>query len=214
MRVAAAAMLLGVVNAGAPNPMGALQLRAQWQRAWPLRAPDFSLPVIITHAALRRAAAGKQIPGPANMQPATVAAWHKNMHLWRDAYKKTTSYSDKIYSDPQLKWTQTSYMQPQMHPYDRYFYDPVAHKYTVQKWLDDVNKRYGGVDSILMWPTYGLLGIISCLTPSICDRLGSIKLRHVLQSTKYLQSTSTGSNLTQICGKFDPSGQVHEHWHG
>ena len=36
---------------------------------------------------------------------------------------------------------------------DRYFYDPVAHKYTVKKWLDDVNARYGGVDSILMWPT-------------------------------------------------------------
>ena len=36
---------------------------------------------------------------------------------------------------------------------DRDFYDPVAHKYTVQKWLDDVNARYGGVDSILLWPT-------------------------------------------------------------
>ena len=23
----------------------------------------------------------------------------------------------------------------------------------MQRWLDDVNKRYGGVDSMLMWPT-------------------------------------------------------------
>jgi iron(II)-dependent oxidoreductase len=84
---------------------------------------------------------------------ATVAAWHKDMQTWRDAYKKTTKYSDEIYADPQLTWTQTSYMQPQMHPYDLYFYDRVEHKYTVQKWLDDVKARYGGVDSILMWPT-------------------------------------------------------------
>ena len=30
--------------------------------------------------------------------------------------------------------------------------------YTVQKYLDDVNVRYGGVDSILMWPTYTNIG--------------------------------------------------------
>jgi gamma-glutamyl hercynylcysteine S-oxide synthase len=38
-----------------------------------------------------------------------------------------------------------------MHPYDRFFFD--GKNYTVQRWLDDVNARYGGVDSILMWPT-------------------------------------------------------------
>jgi len=45
-----------------------------------------------------------------------------------------------------------------MHPYDRFFFDPVADNYTVQKYLDDVNKRYGGVDSILLWPTYTNIG--------------------------------------------------------
>jgi hypothetical protein len=33
-----------------------------------------------------------------------------------------------------------------MHPYDRYFFD--GENYTVQKWLDDVDARYGGVDSV------------------------------------------------------------------
>ena len=46
-----------------------------------------------------------------------------------------------------------------MHPYDRLFFDPTADNYTVQRWLDDVNARYGGVDSILMWPTYTNIGI-------------------------------------------------------
>ena len=38
--------------------------------------------------------------------------------------------------------------------YDRLFFDPTigpAGNYTVKRWLDDVNERYGGVDSILMW---------------------------------------------------------------
>lgn len=48
-----------------------------------------------------------------------------------------------------------------MHPYDRFFFDPTIGDmgdYTVQKWLDDVNQRYGGVDAILMWPTYTNIG--------------------------------------------------------
>lgn len=59
----------------------------------------------------------------------------------------------------QLSWTQDSYIQPQMHPYDRYFYDPITQNYTVQRWLDDLTKRYGGIDSVLLWPTYTNIGI-------------------------------------------------------
>ena len=42
---------------------------------------------------------------------------------------------------------------------DRYFYDPVAHKYTVDRYLDDVTRRYGGIDSVLIWHTYTNIGI-------------------------------------------------------
>ncbi len=42
---------------------------------------------------------------------------------------------------------------------DRYFYDPVAGKYTVDKYLDDLEKRYGGIDSVLIWPVYPNIGI-------------------------------------------------------
>ena len=42
---------------------------------------------------------------------------------------------------------------------DRYFYDPVAGKYTVDRYLDDVTKRYGGIDAVLLWPVYPNIGI-------------------------------------------------------
>jgi len=46
---------------------------------------------------------------------------------------------------------QHSFMQPQMMVHGRYFYDAVAGKYTVARYLDDFEKRYGGIDAALVW---------------------------------------------------------------
>ena len=43
--------------------------------------------------------------------------------------------------------------------HDRYFYDPVAGRYTVDRYLDDLEKRYGGIDAVLIWATYPNMGI-------------------------------------------------------
>jgi gamma-glutamyl hercynylcysteine S-oxide synthase len=60
---------------------------------------------------------------------------------------------------PALQWTQAEFIQPQMMVQGRYFYDPVAHKYTVDRYLDDLEKQYGGIDAVLIWPTYPNMGI-------------------------------------------------------
>src|SRR5438093_1384711 len=52
-------------------------------------------------------------------------------------------------------------MQPQMMVQDRYFYDPAAGKYTVDRYLDDLEKRYGGIDAVLIWHTYTNIGVDS-----------------------------------------------------
>ena len=43
--------------------------------------------------------------------------------------------------------------------HDRFFYDSGAHRYTVSRFLDDLRDRYGGIDSVLVWPYYPNLGI-------------------------------------------------------
>jgi hypothetical protein len=88
---------------------------------------------------------GEQIPGPDASKP--TSEWLKSMLEWRTFVRDPKWYTGKAYEDPQLKWTRTSYIQPQMHPYDRLFFDPSIGKdgsYTVQKYLDDCKKRYGG----------------------------------------------------------------------
>ena len=43
-------------------------------------------------------------------------------------------------------------------PYDRYFFDDRSNNYTVQRYLGDLKVRYGGIDSLLLWPTYTNIG--------------------------------------------------------
>ena len=50
-------------------------------------------------------------------------------------------------------------MQAQMMIEDRYFFDPVTGTYTVDRYLDDLEKRFGGIDSVLIWPSYPNVGI-------------------------------------------------------
>jgi gamma-glutamyl hercynylcysteine S-oxide synthase len=85
--------------------------------------------------------------------------WLRDVQHWRDERRIRIGYSGARYDDPALKWAQSSFMQPQMMAHDRYFYDPVAGRYTVDRYVDDLEKRYGGIDAVLIWPTYPNMGI-------------------------------------------------------
>ncbi|HLW79188.1 MAG TPA: formylglycine-generating enzyme family protein, partial [Terriglobia bacterium] len=95
-------------------------------------------------------------PGPA--APA-VDAWRSDVRHWRDERRIRIGYDGSQYTRPELAWTQSSFIQPQMMIEERYFYDPAAGRYTVDRYLDDLERRYGGIDSVLIWHTYPNLGI-------------------------------------------------------
>ncbi len=115
---------------------------------------------------------GQQIPGPVCLVahppweggsvPCADSAhkdWLADVTHWRMERRIRVGYDPARYEMPALKWTQSSFFQPQMMVQDRYFYDPVAGKYTVDRYLDDVDKRYGGIDAVLVWATYPNMGI-------------------------------------------------------
>jgi gamma-glutamyl hercynylcysteine S-oxide synthase len=91
--------------------------------------------------------------------PAVYQSWLKDVRHWRFERKIRIGYNGWRYSAPALLWTQSSFIQPQMMVQDRYFYDPVTRRYTVDRYLDDLQKRYGGIDAVLIWPTYPNMGI-------------------------------------------------------
>jgi gamma-glutamyl hercynylcysteine S-oxide synthase len=114
----------------------------------------------------------QQIPAPACLTmhfpweggstpctPDTHEEWLKAITNWRTERRIRVGYNGDRYAMPALQWTQSSFIQPQMMVHDRYFYDPVAGNYTVNRYLDDLDKRYGGIDAVLIWATYPNMGI-------------------------------------------------------
>jgi formylglycine-generating enzyme required for sulfatase activity len=100
---------------------------------------------------------GPQIPGPATS--ADFPKWLADIQHWRMERRIRIGYDDSEYLRPELKWTQSSFIQPLVMIHERYFYDPVAGRYTVERYLDDLEHRYGGIDSVLLWQSYPNIGI-------------------------------------------------------
>ena len=98
---------------------------------------------------------------PKTCSKAETDAWLADVRHWRMERRIRAGYFGSEYERPELKWTQSSFIQPQMMIHDRYFYSPLTIKYTVDRYLDDLDQRYGGIDSVLVWPTYSNIGIDS-----------------------------------------------------
>ena len=89
----------------------------------------------------------------------SVPAWRAAMRDWRREHLMRMGYDGAEYARPELLWTQSNFVHTQMMVEDRYFYDPVAGRYTVDRYLDDLEQRYGGIDSVLIWYVYPNIGI-------------------------------------------------------
>ncbi|MDR3702676.1 MAG: SUMF1/EgtB/PvdO family nonheme iron enzyme [Candidatus Sulfopaludibacter sp.] len=100
---------------------------------------------------------GQQFPGPP-AKPDT-AEWLQELQRYREERRVRAGLDGELYDRPDLRWAQSSFIQPQVMVEDRYLYDPAARRYTVDRFLGDLDQRYGGVDSVLLWPVYPNLGI-------------------------------------------------------
>jgi len=114
----------------------------------------------------------QQIPGPKCLAmrgaweggstactPEDHRQWLADVTHWRNERRIRIGYDPSRYELPALQWTQSSFIQPQMMVQDRFFYDSAAHRYTVDRYVDDTIERYGGIDAVLIWPTYPNMGI-------------------------------------------------------
>ena len=53
----------------------------------------------------------------------------------RAAFAARTGYSGGVFDTPGLAWAKRAFIQPQFHPFDRFFYDRAAGNYTVDRAL-------------------------------------------------------------------------------
>jgi gamma-glutamyl hercynylcysteine S-oxide synthase len=141
-----------------------------WAAAFSLAAVAAAVPVLAQDSSY--SPRDQQIPPPGcftirgvwegGYQPCTARShqdWLADITHWRNERRIRVGFDPSYYDMPALKWAQSSFIQPQMMVHDRYFYDPVAGRYTVDRYLDDLEKRYGGIDAVLVWSTYPNMGI-------------------------------------------------------
>ena len=85
--------------------------------------------------------------------------WIAELQDWRREHLVRIGYDDANYRRPELQWAQRNFVQAQMMVEDRFFHDPRTGEYTIDRYLDDVQTRYGGLDSVLVWAIYPNIGI-------------------------------------------------------
>jgi formylglycine-generating enzyme required for sulfatase activity len=90
---------------------------------------------------------------------AAVPTWLAEMKVWRAEHLVRMGYDGAEYRRKELAWSQRNFVHTQMMVEDRYFYDPVAGRYTVDRYLDDLEQRFGGIDSVLIWYVYTNIGV-------------------------------------------------------
>ncbi len=100
---------------------------------------------------------GGQIPGPEDAS--ALAPWLSDLRHWRNERRIRAGYDDTDYSRPELSWTESAFVEHLLMIHDRSFYDPEARRYQIDRLLDDLDGRFGGIDAVLLWHSYPNLGI-------------------------------------------------------
>ena len=103
-----------------------------------------------------------QLSGPPNASATTE--WAKELQEYRSRCLGWLQLDGKVFET--LKWARTAYMQPLMMPFDLAFYSNGT--YTVDSYLSTLTAVYGGIDSVLLWPTYTKYGPALCCAARTC----------------------------------------------
>jgi iron(II)-dependent oxidoreductase len=96
-------------------------------------------------------------PGPAD--PSASDTWLADLERWRANRSQNLRYDGSEYERPELAWARKSVSQVQLLVWDRSIYDPEKRVYTVDKFLDETEKRIGPIDIVLLWHVYPNIGV-------------------------------------------------------
>jgi formylglycine-generating enzyme required for sulfatase activity len=96
-------------------------------------------------------------PGPSD--PGASDTWLADLQAWRANRLQYLRYDDSEYRRTETAWTRNVFSQVQLLVWDRSIYDPEKREYTVDKFLDETEKRIGPVDVVLLWHVYPNIGV-------------------------------------------------------
>ena len=96
----------------------------------------------------------------ANLEIADATADQKNsLAEYVPPQSENRGMDRRLYDEPSQKWLTKAYTCHFTFMYDRSFYDPQSGKYTMDSFLDDGEKEFGGYDVLLLWHAYPRIGV-------------------------------------------------------
>lgn len=94
--------------------------------------------------------------------PSDSAQWEifKEFLLkWREQVRKEINYDASLYDRKDFQWVRSAFNCCFLMMYDQNFYDRERNCYTIEKVLDEGQKRFGGYDIVVLWHAYPRIGL-------------------------------------------------------
>jgi len=90
--------------------------------------------------------------------PADWPRWREDLAAWRDEARERIGYRGDRYDDPATAWAATAYAVAQIWLWDERLFDRGAGRFTPERLLDWY-APYGGLDGLVLWHAYPVIGI-------------------------------------------------------
>ncbi|GAB2599202.1 SUMF1/EgtB/PvdO family nonheme iron enzyme [Pseudactinotalea suaedae] len=99
----------------------------------------------------------KIFSGPAS--PADRPAWRARLADWREEARRRLDYRGEAYEEPGAAWAQRCFTVAQVWLWDELFFDFEEQRFTPERFLEDARTRFGGLDGLVLWHAYPVIGI-------------------------------------------------------
>lgn len=98
--------------------------------------------------------------GPADA--ADLPAWRAQLTAWRDGARLrhgAETDAGSRYDRPESAWASRCFTVAQVWLWDELFFDFDAQRFTPERFLADARERFGGLDGVVLWHAYPVIGI-------------------------------------------------------
>ena len=95
--------------------------------------------------------------GPAD--PADRPAWRERLAAWRDDARRRHGYTGAAYDRPDAAWAAGCSTVAQVWLWDELLHSFAEHRFTPERFLADARERFGGLDAVVLWHAYPVIGI-------------------------------------------------------
>jgi len=96
---------------------------------------------------------------PAPSDPAQWPAFREQLARWRDGMRRQLNYNDRYYRMPTFAWGASDFACGLVMMCDELFFSPTTGEYTLDSFLDQGQREFGGYDSIVLWHAYPRIGV-------------------------------------------------------